>query len=201
MQNKPEIHYLSVSELAQDIENVTGQKEYAQSVSMRYAISYRDEIIDTVRYRRGIIDERAIRLNRHIRWEHTRCHSQKLTANMLAAGRSKPADTSAHHIVAWNHPRAIRSRIRLAAFGIDIDNEANGVFLPKGLKCCPHPILPAASPHTKVHTHFYFLNVEFLLESTIAEGMGRNDIIETLREIGEDLQDGVFPITEGLESA
>jgi len=31
--------------------------------------------------------------------------------------------------------------------------------------------------------------------------MGRNDIIETLREIGEDLQDGVFPITEGLESA
>ena len=91
--------------------------------------------------------------------------------------------------------RAARSRLRLAAFGIDIDHEANGVYLPRFQKHVPMDILPDAYPHSKIHTGKYYFNIEFLLNETIAEGLGRQGIIETLKEIGEELADGTFPIT------
>ncbi|MEJ2911604.1 AHH domain-containing protein [Pseudoalteromonas sp. C12FD-1] len=122
--------------------------------------------------------------------------AQKLAANMAKAGRgNKPKNTAAHHIVSWNDMRAARSRLRLAAFGIDIDHEANGVYLPRFQKHVPMDILPDAYPHSKIHTGKYYLNIEFLLNETIAEGLGRQGIIETLKEIGEELADGTFPIT------
>src|SRR5690606_30140845 len=101
---------------------------------------------------------------------------------------------AAHHIVAWDHPRAAKSRIRLAAYAIAIDNECNDVFLPRFQRHCPHEHFPNAQPHSKIHTEKYFLNVEFLLEATIAEGMGRNAIISTLRDVAEELEDGEFPL-------
>lgn len=186
--------YLSVNEMAEDFTNVTGNKQYGQAAAMAYAIYYRDTVIDTVRYQRGMIDQQALERSRHIRWTHARKHNEKLSKNMLAAGRQRHQNTAAHHIVAWDHPRAAKSRIRLAAYAIDIDNECNGVFLPRFQRHCPHEYLPNAQPHSKTHTEKYFLNVEFLLEATIAEGMGRNAIISTLRDLAEELEDGEFPL-------
>lgn len=198
MDNKAEPIYLSVSDMADDLTNVTGNREYGRAASMAYAIYYRDTIIDTVRYQRGSIDRQALQLNRHIRWEHAKRHNQVLSRNMLAAGRNKPKNVSSHHIVAWDHPRAAKSRIRLAAYAIDIDDECNGVYLPRYQKHCPHEYLPNAKPHSKTHTFQYFMNVEFLLEGSIAEGLGKNGIISKLREVCEDLEDGAFPLHSRL---
>jgi len=180
--------------MAEDFTNVTGNKQYGQAAAMAYAIYYRDTVIDTVRYQRGMIDQQALERSRHIRWMHARKHNEKLSNNMLSAGRQRQKNMAAHHIVAWDHPRAAKSRIRLAAYAIDIDNECNGVFLPRFQRHCPHEYLPNAQPHSKTHTEKYFLNVEFLLEATIAEGMGRNAIISTLRDVAEELEDGEFPL-------
>lgn len=193
--------YMTVNEMAQDLTNVTGNPDYARSAAMAYAIYYKDMVIDTVRYQRGFIDEEALRLNRHIRWDHAKRHNIMLSDNMLAAGRQRPKHVAAHHIVAWDHPRAAKSRIRLAAYAIDIDHESNGVYLPRYQKHCPHAYLPNAAPHSKTHTEDYFFNVEFLLEATIAEGMGRNAVISTLRDVANELKDGDFPINTRFENA
>nr|WP_275692862.1 AHH domain-containing protein [Rheinheimera hassiensis] len=117
---------------------------------------------------------------------------------MLAAGRHRPKNVSTHHIVAWDHPRAAKSRIRLAAYAIDIDNEFNGVYLPRYQTHCPHPYLPNAKSHSKTHTEEYFMNVEFLLEGTIAEGLGKNAIMSTLRDVATMLENGKFPLRRKL---
>lgn len=198
MTNATEPVYLSVSDMAEDFTNVTGNKQYGQAAAMAYAIYYRDTVIDTVRYQRGAIDQKTLELSRHIRWTHARKHNEKLSNNMLAAGRERQKNMAAHHIVAWNHPRAAKSRIRLAAYAIDIDNECNGIFLPRYHRHCPHEYLPNAQSHSKTHTDTYYLNVEFLLEATIAEGMGRNAIISTLRDVAEELEDGEFPLNRRI---
>ncbi|WP_240224691.1 AHH domain-containing protein [Rheinheimera hassiensis] len=190
--------YLSVNEMAEDFTNLTGSREYGQAASMAYAIYYRDTVIDTLRYQRGAIDDRALKLSRHVRWEHAKRHNVMLSDNMLAAGRHRPKNVSTHHIVAWDHPRAAKSRIRLAAYAIDIDNEFNGVYLPRYQTHCPHPYLPNAKSHSKTHTEEYFMNVEFLLEGTIAEGLGKNAIMSTLRDVATMLENGKFPLRRKL---
>ncbi len=58
MKNATEPVYLSVSDMAEDFTNVTGNKRYGQAAAMAYAIYYRDTVIDTVRYKRGAIDKK-----------------------------------------------------------------------------------------------------------------------------------------------
>ena len=95
--------------------------------------------------------------------------------------------------------RAARSRLRLAAFGIDIDHEANGVYLPRWQSHTPMSTMKNAEAHTTIHTNTYYLNVEYLLEETIAEGLGRNGILQILRDIGDDLKSGEFPLKQRLD--
>ncbi|ELV8742471.1 TPA: hypothetical protein I7750_19630 [Vibrio vulnificus] len=199
MHQREAINYVTVEELEKDFESLTGDKESAKAQVKLFAIRYRGEIIDSVRYQKGLISKDDLQLSKHIRWQHHKNHSQRLAANMLAANRKRPANTAAHHIVSWDHPRAAKARIRLAAFGIDIDHEANGVYLPRFKKHIPHANMPKAKAHSSTHTNQYYLNVEFLLEDTIAEGLGRKGIIETLREVGEDLEAGEFPLRESIQ--
>ncbi|SEI14165.1 A nuclease family of the HNH/ENDO VII superfamily with conserved AHH [Rheinheimera pacifica] len=187
--------------MAEDLANVTGNREYGRSASMAYAIYYKNLVIDTVRYQHGIIDSEALQLSRHIRWEHAKRHNEVLSKNMLQAGYHRPKNVAAHHVVAWDHPRAAKARIRLAAYAIDIDDECNGVYLPRYQKHCPHAYLPNAEAHSKSHTDQYFFNVEFLLEATIAERLGRNAVISTLRDVASDLKKGDFPLTTRFEHA
>ena len=79
-------------------------------------------------------------------------------------------------------------------FGIDIDHAENGVYLPSFSKNTPMNGMKNASPHSKTHTNMYYLNVEYLLDQTIAANLGREGIIETLEDIAEDLQKGDFPL-------
>ncbi|MCG3723143.1 AHH domain-containing protein [Vibrio cincinnatiensis] len=200
MQKHENIHYVTVDELDNDFELLIGDRAVAKAQAKLFTIRYRGEVIDAVRFQRGLISENDLQLAKHIRWQHHKKHSRNLAANMLAARRKKPANTAAHHIVASDHPRAAKSRLRLAAFGIDIDHEANGVYLPRFKKHIPHKAMPSARAHSVTHTHQYYLNVEFLLEDTIADGLGRRGIIDTLREVGEDLEAGEFPLREAIQS-
>ncbi len=193
--------YVTIQELEQDLLNVTGNPALAKQQVAQYAIYYRGKVIDSARYKKGLISKEELILSRHIRWEHNKRHSCKLNENMLAAGRGpRGKNVAAHHIVSWNDPRASKSRLRLAGFGIDIDHEANGVFLPRFAKYTPMDSMPNAEAHSKIHTNEYYLNVETLLTATIGEGLGRTDIIELLRDIGDELQSGDFPIHEELSN-
>jgi len=198
---KTEQHIVELKELEQDILEETGNRDFARKQAYSFAIHYRGEIIDAVRYKKGLISQDDLQLSRNIRWTRYDKHSEKLASNMLKANRGpRPNHVEAHHIVPWNavskSGAAQRSRLRLAAWGIDIDHEANGVWLPKSSRFIPHEKFPLAKSHKKIHTNIYYLNVEFMLNETIAEGLGRQGIIETLRDIGEDLQNNEFPLHE-----
>ncbi|WP_022944350.1 AHH domain-containing protein [Pseudoalteromonas ruthenica] len=200
MQGQQE-EYITVQELEQDLTNATGNPALAKAQAQQYAIFYRGEVIDAMRYRKGLISKEELVYSKHIRWEHNKSHSKRLSDNMIAAGRGpREENTAAHHIVSWNDIRAARSRLRLAAFGIDIDHEANGVFLPRFAKHKPMESMPNAEAHSKIHTNEYYLNVEALLVETIGEGLGRQGIIDLLRDIGDELLSGDFPIHEELST-
>ncbi|WP_252371715.1 AHH domain-containing protein [Pseudoalteromonas sp. S558] len=186
---------VTVQELEQDILAVTGDSVQAKAKSQAFAIYYRNVVIDSTRYQKGIITEDDLKYSRHIQWQHMKSHSKKLAENMAKVGRGKlPKNTAAHHIVSWNAMRAARSRMRLAAFGIDIDHEANGVYLPLHKAHVPLESIPDAYAHATIHTKKYYLNVEFLLDQSINKGLGHRGIIEALRQISDGLEDGEFPI-------
>ncbi len=124
--------------------------------------------------------------------------STVLRKNMIAAKRYPPEDTDAHHIVPgrdnriWAKEYAEAARAILRRWGIPINHEVNGVFLPRS-STVPVEVLPHAYPHKKVHTKFYYI--------TIATHLGRarscQQCIEILQEVGEDLEDGIYPIRKG----
>ncbi|TCI02437.1 hypothetical protein EZV61_13855 [Corallincola luteus] len=193
--HQPTDEYVTVAELERDLATATGNPALAKKQAMSYAIYYRGLVIDSAKYKGNLITKDDLEYSRHIQWEHAKKHSEKLCENMHKAGRgSRPGNVEAHHIVAWDAKRAVWARLRLAAFGIDIDHEANGVYLPNFKRNVPIPGIPTDKSHRQTHTPQYYMNVEFLLKETIAEGLGRRGIIETLREIGEELYDGEFPL-------
>ncbi|GAA5445403.1 hypothetical protein Misp06_03606 [Microbulbifer sp. NBRC 101763] len=121
--------------------------------------------------------------------------SQILRENMVNAKRPLPDNTDAHHIVpakenrAWAKDYAQAARAILRRWGIPINHEANGVALPTK-STVPVKSLPNAYPHKKVHTKVYYLNIV----DQLSEAHDRETCIDTLREIGEDLEDGTYPI-------
>ena len=124
--------------------------------------------------------------------------SKILRANMEAAKRSAPDNTDAHHIVPaeenrlWAKEKAEAARRILKRWNIDINHEANGVYLPSK-SSIPVEELPNAYAHKKVHTKVYYLNIA----SHLATASSRANCLEMLREIGEDLEDGTYPIRKG----
>jgi len=110
----------------------------------------------------------------------------------------KPRFSAAHHIVAWNDSRAEKALKILIKWDIDVHDEINSVYLPRYEKHTPHKNMPDAVAHSKMHTNFYHINVVAVLVAVDIPGAVRDSIVEALREIAEDLQDGVFPINEPL---
>ena len=136
-----------------------------------------------------------INANDAIRTANKRKDSEILRDNMIKAGRDLPEDTDAHHIVPANEARlwavdyAIAARGILRAWGISINDEANGVALPKSSKI-PVETLPNAYPHKTVHTRIYYINIA----EQLSEAESRPECIDILRDIGKDLENGTFPI-------
>ncbi|WP_444994747.1 AHH domain-containing protein [Aliikangiella sp. IMCC44359] len=155
-----------------------------------------DEVIKTTQAKkRGMSIEQRV-FNR-IRDREGRLHRQRLNANMLQRHGKKPANTDSHHLVSWNHPEAVGARAILAQFGIDIDSADNGVYLPTSSKFVPHPDMKKAPSHKKIHTETYYLNLTFLLNQAVLRGAEKQDIIDVLEEVADDLINDRFPFRKG----
>jgi len=110
----------------------------------------------------------------------------------------KPKNTASHHIVALTDRRAERALRILVKWGIDFNDEENGVNLPRYKKYVPHDAMPAAIAHSQIHTEIYHENVFTVLMKVDLVAVSKEDITETLKEIAEDLQAGIFPISKLL---
>jgi hypothetical protein len=96
-------------------------------------------------------------------------NSRTLARNMIRSGIERASGTDAHHLVA-GRGRADASapaRSVLERFGVDINDPANGVFLPSD-RSSPNPT--GAAVHSTVHDTAYYAQVnEVLLQATTRE--------------------------------
>ncbi len=112
--------------------------------------------------------------------------SKRLAASMEAAGVKRPPGTDAHHIVAANAELAKDARLVLRRFGVDIDDAANGVFLPSNANI----VSPApGSLHSTVHTNSYYNYVNRALMSA----RSRADVMAILDRLRQMLLAGTLP--------
>ena len=81
-----------------------------------------------------------------------------------------------------HNENAVASREILKKFGIGVNNEANGVYLPtqKGVvNSAYHPSLHTGDYHQKVY-------------NLLRDAQSREDVIIILRDIAEQLAEGIF---------
>lgn len=115
-------------------------------------------------------------------------HRRRLARNLERAGRPRPPDRAAHHIVAPDEGRfreAIEARKILEKFGINIDSADNGVWLPYKYKPAPGK----GTYHPSLHSKEYYRQVEKLLRKATT----KENAIATLQKIGRQLSGGTFP--------
>lgn len=106
----------------------SGIEQYRQSCSERSDQSLRSE------------EHRSERLGRHL--------EQKF-------GR-RPAKSHAHAIVAGKHKYSATLRLRMSKLGIGVDDVDNGCWLPENSAATPHPAMPKAPPHSRIHRYNYY---------------------------------------------
>ena len=109
-----------------------------------------------------------------------------LGARLEASGVARPPQSAAHHIVAVNSPKARVSRELLERFGININDVANGVFLPANRSS----FNPAGSAvHSTLHTDSYYKAVDEMLSGASS----RSEVLALLDQVRFQLQQGGFP--------
>ncbi|MBQ1782598.1 MAG: AHH domain-containing protein [Gammaproteobacteria bacterium] len=190
-----ETKYIEVdpNELRHNLTALTGDATRASALLRDVVHAYETEAAEEILVRKGIKTREQVDNERRARIIG-RSHSVRLRENMIAAGRKGPPNAAAHHVVAWDDKRANEARAILKQVGIDIDDEANGVFLPRWRRHTPHPTMPNAYAHLPVHTNVYFLNVTTMLrEEFNAEG-SQEDLKDVLRDIAKRLTNGTFPL-------
>jgi hypothetical protein len=111
--------------------------------------------------------------------------SKVLGDNLEAVGKVRPDNSAAHHIVAGgeNYINAKEARKLIEEANIDINEAANGVFLPKSSKY----VIDDALPHANIHTNTYYDNLYDRLKNVPKENR-RNE----LQKIAEELLNGSF---------
>jgi RHS repeat-associated protein len=112
-----------------------------------------------------------------------RWSSRALGRALVRAGVVRPRGSAAHHIAASGSRRADEARDVLHDFGIDLDDPANGVFLPANSRS-PNPT--GAAVHSRLHTDYYYDTVNELLGSART----RDEAIDILNQIRQRLQSG-----------
>jgi hypothetical protein len=98
----------------------------------------------------------------------------------------RPPGYEAHHIAAGNHPRAELARQKLKKLGININDPANGVFLPATGNTMN---VGGEAVHRSLHTREYIDAVNDALQRATT----KEEVIATLQRIGRALQAGGYP--------
>ena len=112
--------------------------------------------------------------------------SRRLGNNLIKAGKTRLPGEFSHHIAAHGDPRAEKSVEILEGFGIHVDNEVNGIFLP-GYESSPNPLKKVV--HGNMHTDAYHNAVYRRLKAAKT----RADAEEVLRKIALGLEKGIAP--------
>lgn len=100
----------------------------------------------------------------------------RLARALIRLGISRDGDVDTHHIVASLAQRADPARKILRRFSIDLDDPANGVFLPR-------------TQHRELHTNPYYDAVN----EALAGAKTKSEAIQLLRSIAHRLGEGRFP--------
>ncbi len=109
--------------------------------------------------------------------------SRILGLNLEKSGVVRPAESAAHHIVAEGAPEAAPAREVLGRYGIDINDAANGVFLP-GYQTSANPA--GAAVHGGLHTEPYYRTVNRRLGGATT----REEVLDALDAIRNELLSG-----------
>lgn len=102
--------------------------------------------------------------------------SSALARALIRAGISRAASSDAHHVVALNAKPARPAREILQRFGIGLNDDSNGVFLPE-------------AQHDHMHTNAYYDAVNEALAGVTTKA----EVEEILRSIARKLEAGTFP--------
>ena len=119
-------------------------------------------------------------------------HNRILRRNM---NRADPLQMSgalfdAHHIVARLAFHAARAREIMFAWGIAINDAANGVFLPRNL-FIQHIVGTGATAHGILHTRLYYFQITMRLEAAADQSAAA--VRAVLAGIKSELLASVFP--------
>ena len=102
---------------------------------------------------------------------------------MIDAGVEVPDyPSAAHHIVAGNSPKAAEARATLQKYVIDINDPANGVFLPTAKD------VAEGAYHPSLHTNAYYDEINNLVSGVTS----KQEALDVLNYIFESLQNGTF---------
>jgi hypothetical protein len=112
--------------------------------------------------------------------------SRVLARNLNKVGKTRLPGEFTHHIAAHGDQRARQAVEILERFGIHVDNEVNGVFLP-GYASSPNPLGKVV--HGNLHTDAYYKAVYDRLKGART----RAKVEQKLREIAYELEHGIIP--------
>lgn len=189
-----EVVLVDEKELLEGLLQITGNLGAAHSLLDRVTDLTREEFQTTLREIKGNIGPELRNARRRAMY--------RLGKNAGGYAGLRPEDVALHHIVAgWDRRAELALKI-LLQFGIDPHGAINSVYLPRSVGRTPHPDMPNACAHSKIHTKIYHENVFIMLERAAnVSGATKEDIEETLRDIALSLQVGTFPINEKMKRA
>jgi A nuclease family of the HNH/ENDO VII superfamily with conserved AHH len=95
---------------------------------------------------------------------------------MIKAGVERGVDEDTHHIVPREAKRVDPARKILDRFGIDLDDPANGIFLPK-------------ARHDRLHGNRYY----DAINRELANATTKSEAEQILQSIAQRLEEGTFP--------
>jgi len=150
------------------------------------AIEQVEETLDVYRQEAGLMSRKELRDEEH--------DSKVLGDFMRLNGKPYPGGKcDAHAIVSGSHPRATQMRAILARVRIRIDDIRNGTWLPRRTADTPHPNMPLAIPHSRIHRNGYYMWLRTKFGTLDVENLTEQDVERLLRGIEYDLKFSSFP--------
>ncbi|WP_444919994.1 AHH domain-containing protein [Microbulbifer sp. CnH-101-G] len=120
--------------------------------------------------------------------------SSRLGRFMEKNGKPHPGgNCDAHAIVSGGHSMATPLRAILARVKIRIDDIRNGTWLPSRTADTPHPKMPAAIPHSRIHRVGYYKWLELEFAAIDIENLNEAEVEKVLKAIEYDLKFSSFP--------
>jgi len=180
--DKP-VKYYEQNLLDHAIDQVVSQKDEPTAADFNkvYVAAQVQAGIDKYRAQASSMSSKELQLEKH--------NSTVLGRHLESVGNKRPVRCHAHAIVAGGHTRAAILRAIMARLKIRIDDPDNGCWLPENTAATPHPVMPRAVPHSRIHRNNYFFWLYSRLQGVSQEASFRIN----LKLIAKHLHEHTFP--------